>query len=54
MNGHGSNIKVVDPVLRKLRYETVRSSSSSRTWSGTEVEGLMENPPEETPGLALE
>ena len=22
VNGHGSNIKVVDPVLRKLRYET--------------------------------
>jgi len=22
MNGHGSNVKVVDPVLRKLRYDT--------------------------------
>ena len=22
INGHGSNVKVVDPILRKLRYET--------------------------------
>lgn len=22
VNGHGSNVKVIDPVLRKLRYET--------------------------------
>ena len=22
MNGHGSNVKIVDPILRKLRYET--------------------------------
>ncbi len=53
MNGHGSNVKVVDPVLRKLRYETGALISFVKPYmeryTGI-LEGLMENPPEETPG----
>ena len=53
INGHGSNIKVVDPVLRKLRYETGALISFVKPYmeryTGI-LEGLMENPPEETPG----
>jgi len=53
INGHGSNIKVVDPVLRKLRYETGALISFVKPYmeryTGI-LEGLMENSPEETPG----
>lgn len=53
INGHGSNTKVVDPVLRKLRYETGALISFVKPfmerYTGI-LEGLMENPPEETPG----
>lgn len=53
INGHGSNIKVVDPVLRRLRYETGALISFVKPYmeryTGI-LEGLMENPPEETPG----
>ncbi len=53
VNGHGSNTKVVDPVLRKLRYETGALIGFVRPYMERYVgvlEGLMENPPEETPG----
>ncbi|MCA9950538.1 MAG: creatininase family protein [Anaerolineales bacterium] len=53
MNGHGSNVKIVDPVLRKLRYETGALISFVKPYMERYVgilEGLMENPPEETPG----
>ena len=53
INGHGSNTKVVDPVLRKLRYETGALISFVKPfmerYTGI-LEGLMENPPDETPG----
>lgn len=53
VNGHGSNIKVVDPILRKLRYETGALISFVKPYmeryTGI-LKGLMENPPEETPG----
>jgi creatinine amidohydrolase len=53
INGHGSNIKVVDPVLRKLRYETGALISFVKpymeNYTGL-MKGLLENPPEETPG----
>lgn len=53
INGHGSNIKVVDPILRKLRYETGALISFVKPYmeryTGI-LKGLMENPPEETPG----
>jgi creatinine amidohydrolase len=53
INGHGSNIKVVDPVLRKLRYDTGALIGFVKPYMENYVglmEGLMENPPEETPG----
>lgn len=53
INGHGSNVKVVDPVLRKLRYETGALISFVKPYMENYVgilAGLMENPPEETPG----
>ena len=53
MNGHGSNIKIVDPILRKLRYETGALISFVKPYMERYygiLEGLMENPPEETPG----
>jgi creatinine amidohydrolase len=53
INGHGSNTKVVDPVLRKLRYETGALISFVKPFMERYVgvlDGLLENPPEETPG----
>jgi creatinine amidohydrolase len=53
INGHGSNVKVVDPVLRKLRYETGALIGFVKPYMENYVglmAGLMENPPEETPG----
>lgn len=53
INGHGSNTKVVDPVLRRLRYETGALISFVKPFMERYVgilDGLMENPPEETPG----
>jgi creatinine amidohydrolase len=53
INGHGSNVKVVDPVLRRLRYETGALIGFVKPYmeryTGV-LAGLMENPPEETPG----
>ncbi|NIM99680.1 MAG: creatininase family protein [candidate division Zixibacteria bacterium] len=53
VNGHGSNVKIVDPILRKLRYETGALIGFVKPYMERYVgimEGLMENPPEETPG----
>jgi creatinine amidohydrolase len=53
INGHGSNVKVIDPVLRKLRYDTGALITFVKPYMERYVgvlEGLMENPPEETPG----
>jgi creatinine amidohydrolase len=53
INGHGSNIKVVDPVLRKLRYETGALIGFVKPYMERYVgilSELMESPPEETPG----
>jgi len=53
VNGHGSNVKVIDPVLRKLRYETGALISFVKPYMENYVgilEGLMENPWDETPG----
>jgi creatinine amidohydrolase len=53
INGHGSNVKVIDPVLRKLRYETGALIGFVKpymeNYTGI-LKGLMENPPDETPG----
>jgi len=53
INGHGSNVKVIDPVLRKLRYETGALISFVKPYMENYIgilEGLLENPWEETPG----
>lgn len=53
INGHGSNIKVVDPVLRKLRYETGALIGFVKPYMERYyglIGDIMENPPEETPG----
>ena len=53
VNGHGSNVKVVDPVLRRLRYETGALIGFVKPYMENYVglmQGLMENPVEETPG----
>jgi creatinine amidohydrolase len=53
VNGHGSNVKVVDPVLRKIRYDTGALVGFCipymERYTGL-LEGLMENPKDETPG----
>jgi creatinine amidohydrolase len=53
VNGHGSNVKIIDPVLRRLRYETGALIGFVKPYmeryTGI-LKGLMENPPEETPG----
>jgi creatinine amidohydrolase len=53
VNGHGSNVKIIDPVLRKLRYETGALIGFVKPYMENYVgilAGLMENPLEETPG----
>jgi creatinine amidohydrolase len=53
MNGHGSNVKVIDPVLRQLRYETGALIGFVKPYMERYygiLADLMENPPEETPG----
>ncbi|AXH34777.1 creatininase family protein [Humibacter sp. BT305] len=53
VNGHGSNVKVVDPVLRQLRYQTGALIAFVKPYMERYegiLAGLMENPPEETPG----
>jgi len=53
INGHGSNIKVVDPVLRKIRYDTGAMVGFCNPFMERYVgllQGLMENPADETPG----
>ncbi|TFB55979.1 creatininase family protein [Cryobacterium tagatosivorans] len=53
INGHGSNIKVVDPILRKLRYDTGALISFVKPYMERYegiLTGILENPPEETPG----
>jgi creatinine amidohydrolase len=53
VNGHGSNVKIIDPVLRKLRYETGALIGFVKPYMENYVgilEGLMENPLDETPG----
>jgi creatinine amidohydrolase len=53
INGHGSNVKVVDAVLRKIRYDTGALVGWCNPYMERYVgllQGLMENPADETPG----
>jgi creatinine amidohydrolase len=53
VNGHGSNMKVIEPLLRKVKYETGAWVGCYKPYAENYIgliKGLMENPPEETPG----
>lgn len=53
VNGHTSNTKVTDSVMRNLRYETGALIAMFKPYGERYlglIEELMENPPEETPG----
>lgn len=53
VNGHTSNTKVTDPIMRQLRYETGAMIAMFKPYGERYlglIEDLMENPPEETPG----
>jgi creatinine amidohydrolase len=53
VNGHGSNMKIIDPVLRRLRYETGAFVAVYKPYAERYmglVDDLLENPREETPG----
>ena len=51
--GHGSNVKIVDPLLRRIKYETGALVAYYKPYAERYMgllKGLMENPPDETPG----
>ena len=53
LNNQGSNIKVIDPILRKLRYDTNAFICMTKLYAERYIgliKDVMENPPEETPG----
>jgi len=53
VTGHGSNIKVLDPMLRALRYETHAFIAMYKAYSERDlslVQDIIENPKAETPG----
>ena len=53
VNGHGSNVKVVDPLLRRIRYDTGALVAFYKPYAERYmglVEDILENPPEEMPG----
>ena len=53
VNGHGSNTKVIDPLLRRIKYETGALVALYKPYAERYIgilEGLLENPPDETPG----
>ncbi|MGH7558950.1 MAG: creatininase family protein [Gemmatimonadota bacterium] len=53
VNGHGSNTKIIDPLLRRVRYETGAFVALFKPYAERYmgmVGDLLENPPDETPG----
>lgn len=51
--GHGSNVKIIDPLLRKIRYETGAMVAYYKPYAERYmglIKDLMENPAAETPG----
>jgi creatinine amidohydrolase len=53
VNNHGSNAKIIEPLLRRLRYDTGAMVAMSRLYGERYlalIDDVMENPPEETPG----
>jgi creatinine amidohydrolase len=53
VNGHGSNTKVIDPLLRRIKYETGAFVALYKPYAERYIgllSDLLENPPDETPG----
>ena len=53
VNGHGSNTKVIDPLLRRIKYETGAFVALYKPYAERYMGllgDLLENPPDETPG----
>jgi creatinine amidohydrolase len=53
VNEHGSNNKIIEPLLRRIRYETGAFVAMSKLYSERYlglIKGIMENPESETPG----
>jgi creatinine amidohydrolase len=53
VNNHGSNSKIIEPLLRRIRYDTGAFVCMSKLYAERYlglIADLMENPPEETPG----
>ncbi len=53
VNGHGSNVKIIDPVLRRLRYETGALIAYYKPYAERYIgmlKDVLEGPVEETPG----
>jgi len=53
MDGHASNLKVIDPLIRRLRYDTGAIVSMCKPFGERYlgiIEEFMEGGPEETPG----
>jgi creatinine amidohydrolase len=53
VNGHGSNMKIIDPLLRRLRYETGAFVACYKPYAERYmglVDDLLENPREKMPG----
>lgn len=53
VGGHGSNVKIVDPLLRRLRYETGALVAYYKPYAERYmglIKDIMENPANETPG----
>jgi creatinine amidohydrolase len=53
VNNHGSNAKIIEPLLRRIWYDTgafvVMSKLYAERYMGL-IQDVMENPPDETPG----
>jgi creatinine amidohydrolase len=53
VTGHASNMKIIDPLLRRLRYETNALVGVCRPFAENYmgiIKDVLEGPPEETPG----
>jgi creatinine amidohydrolase len=53
VNGHASNMKIIDPLIRSLKYDTGAWIGLYKPYAERYMgilSGLLENPPEETPG----
>ncbi len=51
--GHASNMKIIDPLMRSLKYDTGAFIGICKPWAENYlgiVEDILEGPPEETPG----